>query len=407
MEDNNKKGQETQPKSKDLSNQFDKLFSSLNIGKEKKEVSDETDFSQESNMEFNSQDLNLDFDNQGDNEDDSFSPNFFDGDTESFFDDEEDFSDDDTSWGFDMLDEEKEETSNFEFDSFEEESSESEPTLDFSVQENEEPKNEEPVVNFESEPENTLDQNTFEFDDSLLDESLLEVDENTPVVDLEESINLDNDFSFDSIEVEDNEVQNTEIENNLSYEGLLEENLADSANETAFNFEESHEEAFVEESIDSNNHVLEVNKIDYNNVVSSNELMNIDSIYSCHDLIKQMSDTVFMIEVYAKTLPDNLPKDVKRQSVLNIIKASNIEIDSLLSDAYKRIDVLNEVLEDVAQKCEELDDSNNQEIKDLEQKIQDLKLKIQARVQYKQSQNAMIGYEIQRIVNIVEFIEPE
>ncbi len=147
--------------------------------------------------------------------------------------------------------------------------------------------------------------------------------------------------------------------------------------------------------------------IDFNKIVSNNTLMEIDSIYSCNDLIRQMSETVFMIEVYAKTLPDNLPIDVKRQSVLNIIKASSIDISDLLSDAYKRIDILNEVLEDVSIKSDELDKESKEEIAELELKIQELKQRIQNRSQYKKSQNSMIAYEIQRIVNIVEFINPE
>ncbi len=160
-------------------------------------------------------------------------------------------------------------------------------------------------------------------------------------------------------------------------------------------------------AVDEHIETSETGGIDYDKMVGENHLMNIESIYDCNNLIRQMSETVFMIELYGRTLPENLPIDVKRESVLSIIRASSIQIDDLLSDAYQRIDVLNEVLEDVAQKAEELDTENKAEIQMLEEKIQDLKNRIEKRSQYKQSQNAMIGYEIQRIVNIVEFIEPE
>lgn len=146
-------------------------------------------------------------------------------------------------------------------------------------------------------------------------------------------------------------------------------------------------------------------RIDFDKIVGGNRLLKIDSIYHFHHLIKQMRDTVFMIELYSRTMPPNIPNEVKRESVLNIIKASSIQIEDLLQDAYQRIDVLNEVLEDVAQKVEELDKQNADEIERLEEQIQELKLKIQRRSNFKQSQNAMIGYEIQRIVNIIEFIE--
>lgn len=153
--------------------------------------------------------------------------------------------------------------------------------------------------------------------------------------------------------------------------------------------------------------VTEDGNIDYDKIVGENRIVNIESIYDKSRLIKQMSETVFMIELYNKTLPANLPIDVKRESVLNIVKASSIQIEELLADAYQRIDVLNEVLEDIALKSDELDKENRDEIEALEEKIQELKTRIQKRASYKQSQNAMIGYEIQRIVNIVEFINPE
>lgn len=153
--------------------------------------------------------------------------------------------------------------------------------------------------------------------------------------------------------------------------------------------------------------LTEDGSIDYDKIVGENRIVNIESIYDKNQLIKQMSETVFMIELYNKTLPANLPIDVKRESVLNIVKASSIQIEELLADAYQRIDVLNEVLEDIALKSDELDKENRDEIEELEEKIQELKTRIQKRASYKQSQNAMIGYEIQRIVNIVEFINPE
>ncbi len=220
---------------------------------------------------------------------------------------------------------------------------------------------------------------------------------------------------FESIDTQNSfEVEPEKPEKPSSYENILAPDLKEQVEQLksegyegkSFNYSEDVNAKTIP-TVEKEIPTLEDGKIDYNYVVGENDLMNIESIYSCNDLIQQMSETVFMIEVYAKTLPDNLPLDVKRQSVLNIIKASSIEIDDLLTDAYKRIDVLNEVLEDVSQKSDDLDVENKDEITALERKIQELKLKMQKRTQYKQSQNAMIGYEIQRIVNIVEFIDPE
>lgn len=146
--------------------------------------------------------------------------------------------------------------------------------------------------------------------------------------------------------------------------------------------------------------------IDYDKLVGETKLMTIDSIYSCKKLPKHLNESVFIIELYGKTLPENLPIEVKRQSVLNILKVGSLDVDNLLQDAYNRIDLLNEVLEDVAQKTEEMNEKNLAEIADLNRKIEELRQTMANRAKYQQKQNTSIGYEIQRIVNIVEFINP-
>lgn len=146
--------------------------------------------------------------------------------------------------------------------------------------------------------------------------------------------------------------------------------------------------------------------IDYDKLVGETKLLTIDSIYSCKNLPKNLNESVFIIELYGKTLPDNLPIEVKRQSVLNILQVGSLDVDNLLQDAYNRIDLLNEVLEDVAQKTEEMNETNLGEIAELNRKIDELKQTMANRAKYQQKQNTAIGYEIQRIVNIVEFISP-
>lgn len=146
--------------------------------------------------------------------------------------------------------------------------------------------------------------------------------------------------------------------------------------------------------------------IDYDKLVGETKLMTIDSIYSCKNLPKNLNESVFIIELYGKTLPENLPIEVKRQSVLNILKVSSLDVEVLLQDAYNRIDLLNEVLEDVAQKTEEMNETNLAEIAELNRKIEELRQTMANRAKYQQKQNTSIGYEIQRIVNIVEFINP-
>jgi hypothetical protein len=138
-----------------------------------------------------------------------------------------------------------------------------------------------------------------------------------------------------------------------------------------------------------------------------NKLLSIDDIYRKSSLVQDIKTTVFMVDVYAKALPENLPLDIKRESVLNIMKASEIKVDDLLSDAYKRIDSLNNVLESVVQSTEDLKVKNSASIRDLEKRIEELKRTVIEREKFQETQNTMIEYEIQRIINIVDFVKPK
>ncbi len=138
-----------------------------------------------------------------------------------------------------------------------------------------------------------------------------------------------------------------------------------------------------------------------------NKLLSIEDIYRKASLVKDIKSTVFMVDVYAKALPENLPVDIKRESVHNIMKASELEVNELLNDAYMRIDSLNKVLESVVKTTEELKAKNDSTISDLEKRIKDLKKSTREREKFQETQNTMIEYEIQRIINIVDFIKPK
>ena len=77
-----------------------------------------------------------------------------------------------------------------------------------------------------------------------------------------------------------------------------------------------------------------------------NKMLTIDEIYRNAHLESEVKKTIFMTDVYLKAIPENLPIDIKRETVLNIMNVSSISLDDLLNDAYKRIDSLNTVLEE-------------------------------------------------------------
>ncbi|WP_430884498.1 hypothetical protein [Fusibacter sp. JL216-2] len=138
-----------------------------------------------------------------------------------------------------------------------------------------------------------------------------------------------------------------------------------------------------------------------------NKMMTIDDIYRTSRMEADKKKTIFMVDVFQKTLPENLPIDVKRASVMNIMDVSSINLENLLSDAYKRIDALNNVLEETVQTTDDVVKKNEASIEELENRIKELKKVTEARQQFQEDQTSVIEYEIQKIIGIVDFIKPK
>lgn len=138
-----------------------------------------------------------------------------------------------------------------------------------------------------------------------------------------------------------------------------------------------------------------------------NKMLTIDEIYRNAQLDTDVKRTIFMADVYLKAIPENLPLDIKRETVLNIMKVSSIGLDDLLNDAYKRIDSLNTVLEETVATTQEVFSRNDATIRELEKRIEDLKEINKNRKKFQEDQNTMIEYEIQKIISLVEFVKPK
>lgn len=138
-----------------------------------------------------------------------------------------------------------------------------------------------------------------------------------------------------------------------------------------------------------------------------NKLQTIDEIYRNARMETDTKRTIFMSEIFMNAMPSNLPHDVKRETVLNILKISSIDVEYILGDAYKRIDTLNTVLEDTVKATKDIYDRNINTINELEKRIQDLNDMNVERQKFQDDQNTMIEYEIQKIINLVEFVKPK
>jgi ribosomal protein L29 len=138
-----------------------------------------------------------------------------------------------------------------------------------------------------------------------------------------------------------------------------------------------------------------------------NKLLSIEDIYRNARLTLDTKKSIFMVDILSKTLPENLPIDVKRETVLSLMNVSDLKKDNLLNDAYQRIDTLNTVLEETVESSEEIIEINNKTIEELKKRIEELESINEERLEFQQDQNTLIEYEIQKIINLVDFVKPK
>ena len=138
-----------------------------------------------------------------------------------------------------------------------------------------------------------------------------------------------------------------------------------------------------------------------------NKMLSIEEIYRNARLAADTKRSIFIADIFLKTLPENLPVDIKRTSLLNILGVSSISIEELLTDAFQRIDSLNTVLENTVNTSEEIVKKNELSVRELEARIEELRNINEVRRKFQEDQNTLIEYEIQRIINIVDFIKPK
>ncbi len=179
--------------------------------------------------------------------------------------------------------------------------------------------------------------------------------------------------------------------------------------EPVYEEQESVQQPFVEQSAAVEESSLEIE--DKLNVLigayEKNKMLSIEDIYRNARLSGDTKRSIFIADIFLKTLPENLPVDIKRTSLLNILGVSSISIEELLTDAFQRIDSLNTVLENTVNTTEDILKKNELSIKELEERIEELKNINEIRRKFQDDQNTSIEYEIQRIINIVDFIKPK
>lgn len=142
-------------------------------------------------------------------------------------------------------------------------------------------------------------------------------------------------------------------------------------------------------------------------VVGKKKLLKINEIYKNYDISSDGIKSLSIVESFQKALPDYLPTDVKRQSILNIIASSNVQVESLIKDGNDKLNCLKDFSQSFTNESNEVILNFENEIKKLNEKINSYKTAIDNMKKLQTEQDFTVKYEIDKINNILQFINPE
>ncbi|MGE5629105.1 MAG: hypothetical protein ACM3X7_13530 [Solirubrobacterales bacterium] len=149
--------------------------------------------------------------------------------------------------------------------------------------------------------------------------------------------------------------------------------------------------------------VAEIEPINPEPIKNFEEKMRVSEIYSNFGLKNSSINTVFMLENFINALPQTLPKDVLKQSVINIMEASNINLNELIYDGEQRLKVLSEVLNGYNSETIKKISEYKEEISRLTSLINNCQRQIELKEAMLEDQTYMIKCESEKIEGIIGY----
>lgn len=142
-------------------------------------------------------------------------------------------------------------------------------------------------------------------------------------------------------------------------------------------------------------------------LVRKKKLLKIAEIYKNYEINTDGINSLSIVESFQKALPDYLPTDVKRQSILNIIESSNVKVENLIKDGNEKLNCLKEFSQSFSNESNEVVSNFEKEIKKLNEKINNYKTAIDNMKNLQTEQDFTVKYEMEKISNILQFINTE
>jgi hypothetical protein len=141
--------------------------------------------------------------------------------------------------------------------------------------------------------------------------------------------------------------------------------------------------------------------------VNKKRLLKIEEIYKNYNVNSDGIKSLSIVESFQKALPDYLPTDVKRESILNIIASSNVQVESLIKDGNDKLNCLKDFSQSFTNESNEIILSFENEISELNKKINNFKKAIDSMKSLQNEQDFTVKYEMDKINNILAFLNPE
>lgn len=156
-------------------------------------------------------------------------------------------------------------------------------------------------------------------------------------------------------------------------------------------------------SLPINDYVYAEETPEVNIDINTNNTISIGDIYASAK-VNDLAKSVYKVEEIKSVLPNTLPTVAKKESVLGMMKVSGITVDEVVIDADNRNKVLHSVLDKFTNDTVTLIEENSNEIKMLEDRINELKEGINSRKFEQGQQEKIIKDEYAKINSIIEFI---
>lgn len=122
--------------------------------------------------------------------------------------------------------------------------------------------------------------------------------------------------------------------------------------------------------------------------------------------LSDLSRSIFKVEEISATLPNTLPEDTLRQSIIGVLSSFNLSVSDLVYDGKSRLDNVETCRSEAEADYNNRISNNNDQIESLKRKISDLEAENLNITESKNMMNSAAYKEEERINKLITFINP-